>query len=93
MVLITAILLPVIIFTKYNIKSKIYKYSLYIILSSIVVFTGIQRISIKYHYTTDVFCGFILGIIFGYIYYMYIQFKVSNLNIEPFLLTFLNFLH
>ena len=78
MVLITGILLPVIIFTKYNIKSKIYKYSLYIILSSIVVFTGIQRISIKYHYTTDVFCGFILGIIFGYIYYMYILYVYTS---------------
>lgn len=92
MVLITGIILPVIIFSR-NIKSKIYKYGLYIILSFIIVFTGIQRISIKYHYTTDVFCGFILGIIFGYLYYMYIQIKVSNLNIEPFLLTFRNFLH
>ena len=67
MVLITGIILPVILFTKYNISSKIYKYSLYIILSFIIVFTGIQRISIKYHYTTDVFCGFILGIVVEYL--------------------------
>lgn len=67
---ITTIILPIIFLVKNNVKLKLYRYSLYIILCSVIFFTGIERISSEYHYFTDVFAGFILGCFFVYIYYI-----------------------
>lgn len=51
-----------------NIKNKKIKYPLIIFLSILILLIGISRIYLGVHYATDVIGGFIIGIVYLFIY-------------------------